>query len=121
MAWEGLIAFYPCSDLSATRDFYQRDLGLTLTRDQTSCLIFRVCDKAYVGFCQHEADLPWHRGLIVTLLLDDVDGFYRRVRKLGIETEAPPKLNERYGIYHFFLRDPDGYRVEVQRFVEPLA
>jgi catechol 2,3-dioxygenase-like lactoylglutathione lyase family enzyme len=116
---DGLIAFYPCHDLEATRNFYERDLCLPLVRDQGTCLIFSVAANAYVGFCQHEA-VPEHRGLIVTLLTDNVDDFYQRLRQLGVETEAAPKQNDSYRIYHFFALDPDGYRVEVQRFLEPL-
>jgi catechol 2,3-dioxygenase-like lactoylglutathione lyase family enzyme len=116
---DGLIAFYPCHDLEATRNFYERDLCLPLVRDQGSCLIFGVTKHAYLGFCQHDS-VPEHRGLIITLLTDDVDGFYHRLRKLGIETEAAPKQNDTYRIYHFFALDPDGYRVEVQRFTQPL-
>jgi len=115
------ISFYPCHDLSATRDFYERDLGLELARDQETCLIFRVTATAFVGFCQHEGDLPKHKGLIITLVTENVDGVYSRLKQLGVETEAPPKLNERYGIYHFFARDPDEYKLEVQRFLTPLT
>ena len=27
-----------------------------------------------------------------------------------------PRYNEVYDIYHFFVRDPAGYRIEIQRF-----
>jgi len=117
----GFIAFYPCHDLAATTDFYTRDLGLKLARDQGSCVILKVAAGGYLGFCQHEGELPRHPGVILTLLIGEVDETYRHLLRLGVETEAPPKLNERFGIYHFFARDPDGYRVEVQRFVEPLG
>jgi catechol 2,3-dioxygenase-like lactoylglutathione lyase family enzyme len=120
-AIRGHITFLPCHDLAATADFYGRDLRLTLARDQGTCLIYRVATRAYLGFCQHEGPLPQHQGLILTLLIDDVDGAYRRLRSLGIETEDKPKRNEVYGIYHFFARDPSGYRLEIQRFFEPLA
>lgn len=116
----GLIAFYPCSDLAATADFYTRDLRLTLVRDQGNCVIFKVARDAYVGFCTSDGSLPKHPGLIITLLIDEIDEVYKRLRSLHIETEGKPKQSDRYGIYHFFARDPDGYRVEVQRFSEPL-
>jgi catechol 2,3-dioxygenase-like lactoylglutathione lyase family enzyme len=118
---DALISFYPCHDLAATRDFYERELRLPLVRDQKTCLIFKVAAAAYLGFCQHDGPLPEHPGLIITLLVDDVDGAYRQLRSLGVETEGPPRENPRYAIYHFFARDPDGYRVEIQRFVEPLV
>ncbi len=118
---QGFIAFYPCHDLTATTDFYVRELGLEVARDQSTCVIFRVAREAFLGFCQAEGTLPQHQSLILTLLIDEVDEVYKRLRGLGVETEGAPKLNERFGIYHFFARDPDGYRVEVQRFVEPLT
>ncbi len=119
MRADAFIAFYPCHDLSASRDFYERDLGLKLARDQKTCLIFQA-SQGYLGFCQHEGALPQHAGLILTFVTDAVDEVYKTLRQRSVETEAPPRLNEQHGIYHFFARDPDGYRVEVQRFLEPL-
>lgn len=116
------IAFYPVRDLAASRDFYGRDLGLELVRDQGACLIFRAPGGGHLGFCQHD-DVPgelFHDGLIVTLVTPDVDAVYRHLRRLGVETEAPPTRNDTFGIHHFFARDPDGYRVEIQRFDRPL-
>ena len=120
MLLDAFVAFYPCHDLSASRDFYERDLGLEIARDQQTCLIFQVAGQGYVGFCQHEGDLPRHDGLILTFVTDAVDEVYKALRRRNVETEAPPRLHETYGIYHFFARDPDGYRVEVQRFDKPL-
>lgn len=120
MRADAFIAFYPAHDLAASRDFYARDLGLELARDQGRCLIFKVAERAYLGFCQAEREVTPPPGLILTLVLEDVDGVYRRFKRLAIETEAPPRHNEGFGIYHFFARDPDGYRLEVQRFHQPL-
>lgn len=116
----GFIAFYPCHDLAATTDFYTRDVGLALARDQKSCVIFKVASEAYVGFCQHEGEIPYHEGVIITLLTEEVDEVYQRLLRLNVETEGKPKQNDSFGIYHFFARDPDGYRLELQRFSEPL-
>ena len=115
-----LISFYPTTDLEACRDFYGQLLGLALARDQQTCLIFKVHQTSYLGFCQHQETLPYHKGLIITLVTADVDGIYQRFKTQGIMMEEVPKLNEYYGIYHFFARDPNGYRLEIQRFLEPL-
>ena len=32
--------------------------------------------------------------------------------------EAEPQVNEKYNIYHFFLRDPEGRKLEIQRFLD---
>ena len=33
--------------------------------------------------------------------------------------EGSHRRNERFDIYNFFARDPDGYLVEIQRFLDP--
>jgi len=34
--------------------------------------------------------------------------------------EGAPQISERYNIYHFYARDPDGRRLEFQRFLHDL-
>jgi catechol 2,3-dioxygenase-like lactoylglutathione lyase family enzyme len=117
--YDAFIPFYPVHDLAATRDFYQREVGLELERDEARCLIFRAAG-GYLGFCLFDGALPSHEGLTLSLVAPDVDTVYQRLRSLGVETELSPRRNEHYRIYHFFARDPDGYRLEVRRFIEPL-
>jgi predicted enzyme related to lactoylglutathione lyase len=116
---EALIPFYPCRNLTETRAFYESAVGLRLERDQGSCVIYHV-GGGYLGFCEHLSFVA-DSGVIITLVTDDVDGYYRHFSTLGIPIEAAPKHNPRYGIYHFFARDPSGYRLEVQRFDNPLG
>jgi catechol 2,3-dioxygenase-like lactoylglutathione lyase family enzyme len=112
------ITFLPCSDLARSRSFYEDVLGLEVVVDQGSCLIFRVCDGAYVGVCEH-LDPIHGRSVVVTIVSDDVDGWCRRVVDNGGIVESGPEHNDRYGIYHAFTRDPDGHYVEIQRFDDP--
>lgn len=115
--YDAFIPFYPVHDLAATRDFYQRELGLELEREEGRCLIFRAAG-GYLGFCLHEGPLPDNHALTLSLVAVDVDSVYKRLRGLGVEVEQAPGRNEHYQIYHFFARDPDGYRLEVRRFLE---
>ena len=57
--------------------------------------------------------------VILTLVSQEVDAWYEYLAAKGAEVTQRPVLNERYNIYHFFVRDPDGYLVEVQRFLDP--
>jgi catechol 2,3-dioxygenase-like lactoylglutathione lyase family enzyme len=116
---EKFISFYPSQDLAATRAFYEEVLGLKLARDQGSCLIFQVTETAFLGFCNHLEPIE-SPAFIITLVLDNVDGVYRRLLQRHILIDASPTLNEKYQIYHFFALDPNGYKVEVQRFLDPL-
>ena len=110
-----LVTYLPVRDLAATRDFYERDLGLHLVQERGSCLVFSAPGGGRVGFCQHESDapLPAHAGLVLTLVTADVDLRHRRLRRLGAEVEARPDREPAFGTYRFSARDPDGYRVEV--------
>lgn len=109
------ITFLYTADLAATASFYQETLGLPLALDQGDCRIYQVSRDGLLGFCQRAAASP-PAGVIVTLVCDDVDGWYERLRALGVVFEHPPALNPTYRIYHCFLRDPNGYLLEIQRF-----
>jgi catechol 2,3-dioxygenase-like lactoylglutathione lyase family enzyme len=116
----GQITFLHAEDLQKTKAFYVDTLGLKLARDQKTCLIFQVTDSAYLGFCEHIESIDQGRKLILTLVTDDVDDWYRDLVEKNIEIVEPPKANPKYKIYHFFLKDPDGYWIEIQRFDKPL-
>ncbi len=112
------ITFCYTASLEETARFYEQVLGLELALDQGTCRIYAVAGDAYVGFCaREEAARP--EGIILTLVTADVDGWYERLQQAGVACEKTPALNERYGIYHCFFRDPNGYLVEIQRFIDP--
>lgn len=110
------IAFYYTRDLQATAQFYEAMLGLTLSRDQGDCRIYRVNDHAYIGFCQRDDVNP--TGNIICFVTDDVDGWHAALVAKGVVFEKAPARHSKYAIYHCFLRDPDGYLVEIQTFLD---
>lgn len=113
--FDAYLSFLRVSDLEVTTRFYTQTLGLDLVLDQGRCRIFRAAPGGYLGFCQAD-QVPDAKGLILTLVTDDVDGFYRRLSKGGIQFDQPPTVNSEFRIYHCFFRDPDGYLLEIQRF-----
>jgi catechol 2,3-dioxygenase-like lactoylglutathione lyase family enzyme len=117
MKFDQHITFLPCSDLERSHAFYAGVLGLELTLDQGTCRIYGVGGNAFVGVCERDevADLT---GLMVTLVTDEVDAWYKRLVEAGVDVDEP-KFNPRYNIYHLFVRDPDGHVVEIQRFDDP--
>ncbi len=118
MHWDGLVAFMHTRDLEATHRFYHEVLDLPLFKNQGACRIYRVGSDSYLGFCTH-FPVADPGGIILTLLTDDVDGAYERLcSEPGVQVEEPPTLNERFSIYHFFVQDPDGYKVEIQKFLD---
>ncbi|MEN8114567.1 MAG: VOC family protein [Actinomycetota bacterium] len=118
MTADAQITFLPTSDLSRSREFYEGVLGLELAVDQGACHIYRVTDEAFVGVCVSEGGRPTD-GVIITLVADDVDGWCERIAAAGGVLSHGPEHNDRFGIYHAFLRDPDGNLLEIQRFDDP--
>ncbi len=118
MSADAQITFLPSSDLERSRTFYEEVLGLELVTDQGSCHIYRVTNEAFLGVCIRETVSPTD-GVIVTLVTQDVDGWCERVAAAGGTIDRGPDHNDRFGIYHAFLRDPHGNLLEIQRFDDP--
>ncbi|RME47981.1 MAG: VOC family protein [Chloroflexi bacterium] len=111
------ITFLYTRDLEATAHFYGEVLGLDVWLDQGDCLIYRVCQEGYIGFCRRASAPSQPRGVILCLVTEDVDGWAGYLQARGISLTKPPQLNPDYHIYHFFATDPNGYLVEFQRFL----
>ena len=115
------ITFLDTRDLSRTADFYERILGLRLARDQGTCRIYHVSGSAYLGFCQRPDASAEPQGVTLTLVTDQVDDWCAHLRSQGVEFVKEPADNPPYRIYNAFVRDPNGYVIEIQRFWEPLG
>lgn len=113
------ITFIYVADLDVSARFYEGALGLEMVLDQGACRIYRTAASAYLGVCDHRPPSP--TGVIVTLVTDDVDAWHGRLADTGFTPDAPPTYSERFDVYQFFVRDPDGYLVEFQRFGRPGA
>jgi len=119
------ITFIYTHDLQTSADFYENTLGLTLWRDQGSCRIYTVKpDFAYIGVCQvgehskGKVETDRQTNIILTIITDDVDAWYETLKERGVHFEKVPATNPKYKIYHCFLRDPNGYLIEIQRFLD---
>jgi catechol 2,3-dioxygenase-like lactoylglutathione lyase family enzyme len=113
------ITFLSTDNLAATAEFYKRLLGLPLVLDQGTCRIYQVRAGAFLGFCERQAPPADNQAVIFTLVSDQVDEWYRHLTAHAVPIEKKPTLNPEYEVYHFFLRDPNGYLIEIQRFNDP--
>ena len=116
---EHYTTFLYTRDLQATADFYEELMGLPLALDQGDCRIYRVAENGFLGFCEREAAPLDPGGVILTIITNEVDEWHAFLVEQGVIFEEEPVYNPKYGIYHCFLRDPNGYLVEIQRFEEP--
>lgn len=119
------ITFIYTQDLTTSADFYERIMGLPLWLDQTTCRIYRLTDSAFLGVCQVSESSKGNfisppSNLIITIVTQQVDEWYQTLSARGVIFDAPPSYNPKYRIYHCFLKDPNGYLIEIQRFEHDL-
>jgi catechol 2,3-dioxygenase-like lactoylglutathione lyase family enzyme len=121
-AFDSQITFLYTQDLEASAKFYGEVLGFPLWLDQGTCRIYSAASGGLIGVCQtgsgEAQQVDRQPNLIVTLVTEDVDGWYDYLRGRGVTFEKPPSINERYRIYNCFFRDPNGYLLEIQRFLD---
>lgn len=121
-AIEQQITFLYTHDLVASADFYERIMGFTLWRDQGTCRIYRVRDEALLGIClagngEAQTVTP-QSNVIFTLVTEQVDAWYEYLKAQGIVFEKAPAIHEKYHIYNCMFRDPNGYLIEIQHFLD---
>ena len=116
--FDSQIVFIYVEDLERSAKFYGETLELPLSLDQGGCRVYQTAEKSHIGICTHRK--PEARdGAIITLVVDDVDGWFEKLKSRNVDLQSRPVFNEKYLIYHFFFHDPDGYLLEIQRFENP--
>ena len=113
----GQITFLYTRDLKVTANFYEQIIGLKLWLDQGACRIYQVVEGALLGFCERPVVQNQRPDVIFTLVTPDVEGWHAALLARGVTFEHPPRINPKYNILHCFLRDPNGYLIEIQRFL----
>lgn len=119
------ITFIFVSDLARSARFYEETMGFELWLDQGSCRIYEVLNRSgLIGICQTSDDSKGAYkadsgdSVILTIVTQDVDAWYEHLQSNGVAFDKAPATNPRFRIYHCFLRDPDGYLIEIQRFLD---
>jgi catechol 2,3-dioxygenase-like lactoylglutathione lyase family enzyme len=128
-AFEQAVTFLYTEDLAASRRFYAEVLGLAEVLEQgpgPGCVIFRAAEGggAFLGICRARgprelADPRTPGGVVFTLVTPAVEAWHARLLAAGAEVLGPPASSAGHGITGFFLRDPAGYLLEIQRFEDP--
>jgi catechol 2,3-dioxygenase-like lactoylglutathione lyase family enzyme len=112
------ITFLKTKDILETTRFYTEIMGFEWVLNQSTCRIFKITPNSFIGFCLTE-DSTGSDEIMITLEVDDVDAACEYFTTKGLEIELQPRMNERFQIYQMFLRDPNGYCIEIQRFLDP--
>ena len=107
------------ADLDRAHAFYHGLLSLDMVLDQGQCRIYHVAAESFLGVCHNPDTAGDTDGLIITLVTDHVDDVFDDLLVADVDIDHPPAYNPRFDIYHAFVRDPDGNRVEIQQFRDP--
>lgn len=116
------ITFLYYRDLEPIDKFYQKVMGFELVEDQGWAKIYRVSGNAYLGIV--DGNRGFHKpqeknAVLVTLVVDDVFGWYDYLKSKGVKMLTEVKESEEIQVRGFFCEDPGGYSIEVQQFLNP--
>ncbi len=113
---------YRVLDLDASVDFYEKlgfaEVGrMPIGDDATNVFMGMPDDGARLELTHnHDVTEPYEIGTgygHVAITAEDLDGTLDRLGELGIEPEKPPYTVREGGSRICFVRDPDGYRIEI--------
>ena len=108
---EGIITFLYYKDLPAVARFYEEVIGLEIAIDQGFARIYKVAGQGFLGIVDETRG--YHRAnpikpVEITLLVNDVDAWYRKLGDMGVPTLTEPRTLEDMGLRMFLLQDPEG-------------
>lgn len=112
------VTFLYVKDLGISAEFYAHTLNLPLVLEQTNCNIYRLTKTSFLGICENPEKAD-PNGIIITLVSDQLEEWQSFLETKGLSLEKPITYNPTYNITHLFLRDPDGYLIEIQTFHDP--
>lgn len=107
--------------LAATKLFYTRTLDFGVSFENDFYLLLHTPDhSAEISFLlpDHPSQQPFFRqpfqrqGMYLTIEVDDVDAWYQRLKKQGIEMKIDIR-DEPWGDRHFAIEDPNGIGIDM--------
>ena len=114
------ITFLYYDDLRPIARFYEEVMGFELVHDQEMARVYRVSGAAFLGIV--DGAMGYHRpqernAVMVSLVVDDVEAWYDHLKREKVRLLS--EVRQSTFLDHFLLEDPDGYVIEVQRFLDP--
>ena len=114
------ITFFYYDDLNTAAAFYSNVMRFKLVDDQKWAKIYQINGNAFMGivdgkkgFCKVQDK----NAVLLTLVVDDVHSWYKYLKDNGINLVTEVQEKEDIKVRCFFLKDPGGYALEVQQFL----
>ena len=111
------IVFYKTADMEAVHRFYTNRMDCKLWLDQGACRIYSN-GNMLIGFCN--AENPEKQSFL-TFFYSSQEEVAQKYEELKDIATSRPVMNEKFNIFQFFAKDPEGRTVEVQYFNHAIA
>ena len=116
------ITFLYFKDLTEPAVFFENVLELELVNDQGFARIYRVAGGSFLGIVDEtkgSLKAQDKNAVLLTLVVDDVEGWHVRLKAAGLEDLSEIKRPELAPVKCFFFKGPGGYDFEIQTFLDP--
>lgn len=116
----GAITFFYYAELAPVIPFYEQVMRFELLQDQGMARLYRIAPGSHFGIVDGNKGHLRHQprsAALLTVLVPDVAAWHARLAAAGAPRLGPVQRNAH--LEHFFLEDPGGYAIEVQRFLDP--
>ncbi|HDS28921.1 MAG TPA: bleomycin resistance protein [Candidatus Acetothermia bacterium] len=119
---QAIITWFYYDDLQSAATFYERMLGFSLVVDQGWARIYRASSGAHVGIVSGDKGSfrpQPQSAVLLTLVVDDVAEWHAYLHAHGAASLSDIQTHAEIQVRCFFLKDPGGYAIEIQQFLEP--
>ncbi len=116
------ITFFYYHEIEPAERFYRDVLGFELVEDQRWAKIYRAAGNGFIGIVSGDRGFHQPRqtnAVLLTLVVEDVAQWYQHLKKSGVSLLTEVKEMDEIKVRGFFLKDPGGYTIEVQQFLDP--
>lgn len=116
------------TDLDRSVNFYEKVLGFEITHrieipDATEVVLAGADGHRIQLAHHHDHEGPIDHGSALWkfyLSTDDCEGLYKRCMDAGMESTSAPERLEHWPVTAAFVKDPDGYTVEILQHHEEM-
>jgi lactoylglutathione lyase len=115
-----LITFFYYHDVGRAARFYGELMGFELVIDQGFAKIFRVANSAYIGVVDEKKGAQRahpDKPVELTVVVTDPDAWYAYLKAKGAQLLSEPRTLEDLNLRMFLMHDPEGYLIEIQKFL----
>jgi predicted enzyme related to lactoylglutathione lyase len=121
LKFDSQITFLYFKNLDETIPFFEEILNLELVDDQETARLYRLSTGAFIGIVDEKTGhckAQNKNAVLITLVTDDLNTWYERLKRYGIQLESEIQRPKDFPVECFFFKGPGGYEFEIQKFLK---